>query len=97
MSRIGVQFPLHDSRKWYNGGNQSFSSGHRLDIPMRTVVPDARDTNTVIPEMGESQDESEPPDEMKLVSDIWAVGIPHFDCMLADQSENLPFDKPIQY
>ena len=82
---------------WLNDGDQSSPSGNRPDIPMWAIVPDATGTDMTTPKLGKSRDESKPPDEMRLVSDLWAVGIPDFDSMSVEEPENIPFNKPVQY
>ena len=58
------------------------------------MVPDVVES-MIIPEEGESRDESEPPDEMKLISDLWSTGIPDFDPMPANEATNIPLDDHI--
>ena len=64
---------------------------------MWAMVPNATGTDMITSELGEIRDESKPPDEMRLVSDLWAVGIADSVPMLVEEPENIPFDKPIQY
>ena len=60
------------------------------------MVPDVVES-MIIPEEGESRDESEPPDEMKLISDLWSTGIPDFDPMPANEATNIPLDDHIPH
>ena len=64
---------------------------------MWAMVPNVTGTNMITSKLGEIRDESKPPDEMRLVSDLWAVGIADSVPMLVEEPENIPFDKPIQY
>jgi hypothetical protein len=64
---------------WPDNDNRP-SGGNYPDIPMWAMVPDL-EVPTTMPEMGESQDVLEPLEEMKLISDLWATGIPDFDPM----------------
>ena len=51
----------------------------------------------IISEEGESRDESEPPDEMKLIGDLQATGIPDFDPMPVNNATNISFDNSIPH
>ena len=64
---------------------------------MWAMVPNATGTDVTTPKPGKSRDESKPPDEMRLVSNLWMVGIPGFDPMLVEEPENIPINKPVQY
>ena len=65
---------------------------------MWVMVPNVTGTDETTLKPGKSRDKSEPPDEMRLVSDVWAVGIPDFNpTKLVEEPENIPFNKPIQY
>jgi hypothetical protein len=37
------------------------------------------------------------PGKMKLISDLWATGIPDFDPMPVKEPSGIPFNEPIQY
>ena len=64
---------------------------------MWAMVPNAMaGTDVITSKPGESRDESKPPDEMKLVSDLSAAGFLDFNRTLVDESENLPFNKLVQ-
>jgi len=78
-----------------NSGDQLLpANGHHPDIPTWPTVPGVMES-MIISEEGESRDESEPPDEMKLISDLRATGIPDFDPMPANEATNIPFDNGI--
>jgi hypothetical protein len=65
---------------------------------MWAMVPNATGADVTISKARKNREGLfQPPDEMKLVSDLWTVGIPDFDPMLVEEPENIPFDKPIQY
>jgi hypothetical protein len=86
------QFPVGEFQTWSYNGDQLSPGANHPDVPMWAMVPDAAES-MAIPEAGKSRDESEPPDEMKLISDLWATGIPDFDPMLAEGPANFPFSE----
>ena len=59
--------------------------------------PNSTGTDVIILKRGESRDDSKPPDEMKLVSDLSVIRIPDPNCMSVDEPENIPLNKLIQY
>ena len=87
------QFPVDKFLTWPNNGDQLLSGGNHLDIP---TWADAV-KSMVILEAGGSWDKSEPPNEMKLISDLWATGIPDSNPMPVDELTNIPFNEPIPH
>jgi hypothetical protein len=79
---------------WPNNDDQLSSGGNHPDIPMWAMVPDTAVLMTM-PEVEESQDTVEPLGEMKLISDLWATGIPDFDPMPVGEPANI--DNPTPY
>lgn len=62
---------------------------------MWAMIPEGSDSAIAVDE--EDHDGSEPPEEMKLISDLWAAGIPDFDPMSAEEPGNIPVDDHTPY
>ena len=80
---------------WPDNEDQLLQSDSHIDIPMWAMVPEPLDT--MIVSDGENRSISEPPEEMMLIDDLWAAGIPGFDPMSEQGPTNPPFDDPTPY
>lgn len=86
---IDIQFPIGESPMWPNNEDQG---GSHPGFPMWAMIPEV--SKLTIAFDAEDRDKSEPPEEMKLISELWATGIPDFDPM---SGTDIPIDDPTPY
>ena len=89
---IGVQFPVGESPGWPNNEDQALWSGSYPGLPIWATIPEVPEP--VIASDVEDRNKSEPPEEMKLISELWATGIPDFDPM---SGTDVSVDDPTPY